>query len=534
MFLNKLFSSKNKKEEANLVNNQTSTEIKKGIWYFAKKIWIILWISAALQSNPVIAENNDYQKEEISQEVPTHQKEKEIKKIKLAKAISWDSVEGFMIRSFWVSTWWDLLVWKDWSRIKNPKTDLIAWKEYILARDEKEAKILVKMFSRKTESISQPISSELQKNQDLPIQEENKFTPLEEISNYNKIPENPYNITYANVWPWSFDYNAYIRAISAIESNGNYKASNAKKWEKYWVNSQKYAKWRYQFTKETLAWFWIKTDQQIQKYLKSPELQDEIMRKFTLRNYQYAIKTPSISLLLNKWINISQILATMHHRGSYGAELIANYAIKQENPVQAFYQRLAQVKWDWLGTKTSDYIDSVWKRYAQLAQTNYSNDILVNRQAQPDKRMVSIIASNDDDFSSLTQAPWVSVEVSKVSMWYVEKVELIDQTPKVDVSVVVKQHYKTQLLLKLSKMNFSNLSEDSKTKLIDKLSKVDDLEAYYKDQIDYHKNIILTSVNDLEIQKSKKILVWLERLLDDTKKIISASNNEYSNLKKAA
>jgi hypothetical protein len=89
----------------------------------------------------------------------------------------------------------------------------------------------------------------------------------------------------------------------------------------------------------------------------------------------------------------------------------------------------------------------------------------------------------------------------------VEKVELIDQTPKVDVSVVVKQHYKTQLLLKLSKMNFSNLSEDSKAKLIDKLSKVDDLEAYYKDQIDYHKNIILTSVNDLEIQKSKKILV---------------------------
>jgi hypothetical protein len=40
-----------------------------------------------------------------------------------------------------------------------------------------------------------------------------------------------------------------------------------------------------------------------------------------------------------------------------------------------------------------------------LAQTNYSNDILVNRQAQPDKRMVSVIASNDDDFSSLTQAP---------------------------------------------------------------------------------------------------------------------------------
>jgi hypothetical protein len=55
------------------------------------------------------------------------------------------------------------------------------------------------MFSRKTESISQPISSELQKNQDLPIQEENKFTPVEEISNYNKIPESPYNITYANV-----------------------------------------------------------------------------------------------------------------------------------------------------------------------------------------------------------------------------------------------------------------------------------------------------------------------------------------------
>lgn len=522
MFLNKLFSSKKSVEESNTSNNnQYSKEVKKGIWYFAKKIWMILWISAALQSNPVLSQENHIQKEDISQEVATHQKEEEIKKIKLAKAISWDSVEGFMIRSFWVSTWWELLVWKDWSRIENPKTDLIAWKEYILARDEKEAKTLVKMFSKK---------SQIKKVEKL---EEKNWDKKEQVKKTKKL--SAYDISYKDVSEIGFDFSSYLKAISWVESSWNYKANNSEKWIKYKVSKSKYAKWAYQFTRETLVWFWIDTEEKIKKYLNSPSLQDKIMEKFTMSNYDYAINNPYISTLLDSWVHISQILATMHHRWSYWTEQIAKYAVKHENPKEAFFHRLSKVKWDWLWTKTSDYIKSVWLKYSQMVwgEIEEKQLIIAKREKPEPKKLVSTISSNDEKFKVEVSVKKQNIN-DKIQLASVSQVELIDQTPEVDVSVVLKQHYKTELLSKLSKMNFPNLSQDAKAKLIDKLSKVDDLEAYYKTQIDYHKNIISTSANDLERQKSKKILVWLEKLLSDTTKIIQASNDDYSSIRKSA
>lgn len=433
-----------------------------------------------------------------------------------------------MIRSFWVSAWWELLVWKDGSRIENPKTDLIAWKEYILARDEKEAQTLVKMFHKKSQKVQKNLKNYETRNE--------KY----EISSNTK-----------EIW---FDYVAYINSIMWVESSWNNLADNSVAWKKLKIKESKHAKWLFQFTKETLATFWIDDDEKVKKFKRSPKMQKEIMHKFTMWNYNYAINNPHISQLIDNGVKINQILAVMHHRWAVWAERVAKYAINQDNPVEAFFDRLWKIKWDWLWTRTSDYLTKVDEKYNSLigsidvsyndisqesvikTQKSKKQEIIArNTEEKTPKRLVSTVSSNDEVFTSNIQVKKQDsndlIQLASYNSW---EVELIDQTPKADVSVVVKQYYKKELLSKLTQMNLPNMSWEAKSKLIDKLSKVDDLEAYYKEQIEHHKKVIATSNDDIQKQRSKKILVWLERLLDDTSKIISASNEEYSNLKKTA
>lgn len=74
---------------------------------------------------------------------------------KTYQALSWDSVYSFMQRSFWTTDWKEFLVEVEtWKRVRDYSKDLIAWKSYVLASSEQEAKLLSKKYSNKISSIS--------------------------------------------------------------------------------------------------------------------------------------------------------------------------------------------------------------------------------------------------------------------------------------------------------------------------------------------------------------------------------------------
>lgn len=543
MLLGKLFSSKQSKEGTNTQNQAVSQDVQKWIWYFAKRVAMILWISAALQSNPVLSEENQFQKEEVSQEVATHQKEEEIKKIKLAKAVAGDSVQSFMIRSFWVSTGWELLVWKDGTRIRNPRTDLIAGKEYILARDEKEAQQLVSIMKKRTsqKSSQSPVSS---------ISKEKKQETF--------LDRMQQNIT-TNLSSIAFDFSSYLQAISRIESRGNYSASNAKKWVQYWVNSQKHAKWKYQFTKETLAGYGIKTEEQRRHFLSSPKLQEQIMQRFTYGNLNFAMNSPTVSKLIQQWVHTHEVLASMHHMWAGWVEKVARVAVQSDSPREMFFKKLKQSS-DWLWTRTSDYVENISTTYSRLvwdqqkvSQVSIEQPLQIpktdipvvstrSQQPKPVKKpiLVSTVAANQDVYTELKihheaevfvisqkQKETVSSQGDKQ-----EQIPLIQPEVTSHTSEVIKAYYKKQILSKIS--SDSSLSPSFKEHLIEKLSKVDDLEAYYIEQIKYYNNILQTSNNDIEKQRAKRILLWLVKLHQDTKRIVQAENDSLQKVKKAA
>lgn len=512
MFFKNFFS----KNSDNINTSKVDSEVEKWVSYYAKKIWAILWLSIWLNT-AVIAWNQDLDPKYamVSQTPESSEKSNEIKKIMIWKALKWDSVEWFMIRSFWVSTGWELLVEKwTWNRVVNPRNDLIAGREYILARDEKDAGNLANIF--KTKVKKQDLKEEKNSLENNEIKE-NK----EEITKENKI---------GNLFDFSYD--AYIKSIMWVESNWNQHANNSKKWKQLWVESSKFAHWYYQFTNETLALFWITTEKQLIAYKKSATLQKKVMHQFTMANHKYALNSESVLSVVKMWVPINQILTVMHHRWARGWERITDYAVKQKNPVSAFYTRLSQVKWDWLWTKTSDYLEKVSSKYDQILATEHNLEDTTLLSKSKVKTIispsVSIEASNDASFvPSESETKWV--QVSKVDSKNVVEIKLANNFDN-EVSEY-STRYKNELMSKIAN---SNLSMQQKTELFDKLSKQTNLVSYYEKQIEYHKNIIATSNDDLEKQRSKRIIPWLTKLLNDINSSIMYYANNSDKLKKAA
>lgn len=534
MFLNKIFGSK---DTSNVV--KTSPEVTKNVGYYARKIAMALWLSAAVsgpalpqeqnvlaqkESTPVVAIASE---QKATLEVPTQKDTQEKSSMKLSKALPWENVTSFMQRSFWVSQGWELLVEKDsWKRVSNPRTDLIAGKVYIFARNESEAQTLSSIFKKKEE-----------KNQKVTT------TPRRD---YNQTASQKSNVTY-HIPHAGFDFSSFLKAISWVESGGKYSADNSKAWENLKVHVSKHAKGKYQFTNETLANFWYATEAERKHFLRSPELQEKLMYKLTKMNYEYAVKSPSISQLLGEWVHMAQILATMHHRGSVWAEWVAKYAVKQANPVEAFFERLEQVKWDWLGTKTSKYVKAITLTYSQIAKTDITQDSpvplrqnqAINEEVVSEKtqkpipvKEVPTVASNDDTFDDIIVVTQNFTKEESKESKLPPTIELKEVASVKPVIEVLKETYKAQVLANLR--TDTSIPLDVRKSLVQKLSKVDDLEAYYQEQIDYYNYILRMSRNDIEKQKAKRILPWLQKLLKDTRTIMASANDEYQISKKTA
>ncbi len=516
---------------------------------FSKKIIAILSSSAILQTQPVLAQEQDTTSLKTSTTIDYLEPQKQ-EQLKIAKALEGDSVSGFMLREFWKLEWWNMLVEKwTWKRVIDPRKDLIAWKDYILSRNEEEAQRLISMFQKKSQTQV--------------TKQENK--EIENLENEQKqVVKNKKEKKF--FWILENFFDNYIASISHTESRWNHKADNSKIWKKFWVRDWLHAKGEYQFTNETLASMWYDNPKEVEKFKKSPEIQAKVMKKFTHSNFEYALKSDAVLKLLEIWLHPSQILAVAHHRwvwNKWWLIWVAEYAIKQANPIKAFYNKLQNAKWDWAWTTTYKYVILAWKKYNELTwedvfstlkltsskykwidtfvlakneeiiQDDSSQKIENKELKNPETsttKYVSTIASNDNNFIHTKNTDTV---ISKIKSDVI-KVAFIDQTPKIDTSVFIKKHYKQELLSKIAQMNFSNLNQDQKARLIDKLSKVDDLEVYYQNQIDYHRNIIKTSSNDLEVQKSKRILPWLEKLLNDTSRVILALNDEKMQERKVA
>lgn len=535
MFLNKLFSNKNTQ---NTTSNQT--EVKKSIGYYTRKVAMILWLGAAVSNSvPAFAQEQEishFQKQDISElesqkqtsdlSMSTLSSSQGIKlpTLKFAKALPWDSVIWFLSRNFWVQSGWELLIEKDTgNRIINPRTDLIAGREYVLARNEKEATLLTTIYKKRDNKI------------------ETVHKEVKPFQSPEKKPQVKYNISNS-----AFDYSSFLQAISGVESGGKYTADNTKAGEKLKVSNSKHAKGKYQFTNETLAGYGYDNPEKRKKFLQSPELQEELMYKFTQINYEFAQKSPALSQLLHLWIHPTQILATMHHRGNRWAEWIAKYAVKQANPVEAFFNKLESAQWDWLGTKTSKYVQAVSLRYSKIAQvdiTNKKSNIPLEQFEEstqialtqtPEKlpvKEVSTLASNDDVFNTpLMEVNFVSSE--KVKEKQPEMIKLIDITPSLPVVETVKEKYKKQLLSKISQD--ASIPLEVRKSITEKLSKVDDLELYYQEQIDYYNYVLRMSRDDIQKEKAKRILPGLQKLLKDTRNIIASSNDENIYAKKVA
>ena len=161
---------------------------------------------------------------------------------------------------------------------------------------------------------------------------------------------------------------------------------------------------------------------------------------------------------------MAQILATMHHRGIVCADWVAKYAAKQSNPVEAFFERLEQVKGDWLGTKTSKYVKAISLTYNQIAKADITQDSpvplrqnqAINEEVVSEKtqkpipvREVPTVASNDDTFDEVivvTQS-FAKEEVKQSKL--PSMIELKEVASAKPVIEVLKETYKAQVLANL-------------------------------------------------------------------------------------
>lgn len=116
----------------------------------------------------------------------------------------------------------------------------------------------------------------------------------------------------------NFDWDKYKEYIAAHESGWNYYARNDNLWRKKWVHPDKWAFGKYQFTTETLRWYWVDLgspdEDKIKDFLSNSSLQEEVMDKYML----YAIEKHIIpngtlmASITSKEHDISYYLALWH------------------------------------------------------------------------------------------------------------------------------------------------------------------------------------------------------------------------------
>jgi hypothetical protein len=142
-----------------------------------------------------------------------------------------------------------------------------------------------------------------------------------------------------------FDWDKYKEAIAIYESGWNYYQRNDNLGRKKWVSPEKWAFWKYQFTTETLRWYWVDLwapdEDKIQAFLSNSSLQEEIMDKYMLNVFEKHIITDSkVMSSISSWEHTTPFFLALSHIGWPGA-------IKKPD------------RKDWLWTSTATYASQV-------------------------------------------------------------------------------------------------------------------------------------------------------------------------------
>ncbi len=280
------------------------------------------------------------------------------------------------------------------------------------------------------------------------------------------------------------------------------------------VPSAKSAVWENQFTRETLALFNIKTEKQIKNYLNSPTLQMDIMKQYTLAHLQMIMKSPVLAKLQSSWVQVHEILASMHHMWAWWVQKVARYAIDAEDPRTAYFQKLDHSR-DWLGKKTSHYVQEVSLAYQNMVWSNkHIPEEIVTPQASisptPEKTelpktRVSTVASNDEQFT-VSSVQVASIEKASVpeQSWTIELVDVLSGVQ----SITPTEGEKTisePLVIATEKA----ASNDEKFEHIVRnapLSKLKTKKIEVKEKIDQYSAVGTTEQRNVELPKLKKVL----------------------------
>lgn len=117
---------------------------------------------------------------------------------------------------------------------------------------------------------------------------------------------------------FDFDWDKYKEAIASHESGGSYFARNDNLGRKKGISSEKWAFGKYQFTTETLRWYWVDLwapdEDKIQAFLSNSALQEEIMDKnmLTLIEKKILVKPNIVSSMESKEHSLNYYLALCH------------------------------------------------------------------------------------------------------------------------------------------------------------------------------------------------------------------------------
>lgn len=140
----------------------------------------------------------------------------------------------------------------------------------------------------------------------------------------------------------NFDWDWYKASIAKSESGWMYNSRNDGSWKQLNIKPEKWAFGKYQFTVETLRSFWIDLwvppkEEEIQKWLQNPTLQEEIMDKYMLNTLEKSIlSNPTIMNRVEKWENKIEYFLALSHIWWPGALKNEDWSDWMKTPVKKY------------------------------------------------------------------------------------------------------------------------------------------------------------------------------------------------------
>ena len=162
-----------------------------------------------------------------------------------------------------------------------------------------------------------------------------------------------------------FQYDIFCMATGGMESGNNYAQSNEEKGIAFGIEKSKRCFGRWQMSAGVLETYGIKTPEQILEFLRSPALQNKIMRKYTQEHIDVVLGNNVFSSLIASGVKPEEILAAMHFMGSAPVIDAAHDALNFSNPSIAFFHKL-KTRTDWLKTRADLYVKIISQKYQNL------------------------------------------------------------------------------------------------------------------------------------------------------------------------